>query len=684
MKNIKRLSILVCLTLLFSIYGNVWLNKSHAAEVAQSTTYKITQEQQSMNLPQGYTLQVDNQSPFASYRFVHSGSTALEKKLQMATVEQVVSLEVAGQNYILISEREAGSGAYLHLHLYLLGDQEVKEVFTSDKLYPQADVSVSNDQLKVTYPIFADDQPQAAPLSIKEDDYLLQNGTVTLQKTVAGTEKKEQDDTYKIKATNTNPSWKEISDYLTTAAIAHNIPPEIVKAIAWQESAWQQFWTSDPDGTGPKQVGDPVIGFDGRGLGIMQITLAQSYLDSHPGLENDLKYDWKKNIDYGVQILDDKWGYGGVTNLTPTINDNDKKNLVNWYFAIMAYNGFSKINDPHFTTYTPYQDLIYAHMKKYGLIDVPEVQTADLDVYYNTGSSRMYFNNKMHYTIDQVVNSKYAFSKGQTLQINTASVGLKSDHEANANVVKVLNIGDRVTVLDAPTNPSDRFSHFTYYPVSLSDGTIGYVESAYLTDSLTNNSVDNTSGQTSDPVSTTPSSPTVQQPSFSDLKKGSYGYDQVAALNKKNIIFGFSDDSFRPEASLTRLQAALMFVRALHLDTPNVKSTGFNDIKVGSEHYKEMAAIKKAGIFDGDGNGNFNPNQILTRGQMAKVLCVAFDLQHKSSYTTPFSDVKNNIFQSYIETLYGNHITSGLSKTTYGVDEKIKRVDFSIFLYKVI
>ena len=47
---------------------------------------------------------------------------------------------------------------------------------------------------------------------------------------------------------------------LTEAAIEADIPPEVVKAIAWEESDWQQF-----------KAGKPNVSFDG-GIGIMQVT----------------------------------------------------------------------------------------------------------------------------------------------------------------------------------------------------------------------------------------------------------------------------------------------------------------------------------------------------------------------------------------------------------------------------
>ncbi|MGD6803414.1 cell wall-binding repeat-containing protein [Rossellomorea aquimaris] len=144
---------------------------------------------------------------------------------------------------------------------------------------------------------------------------------------------------------NENPSSYEMNKLLTEAALEHNVPPEIVKAIAYQESAWKQF----------KEDGTPVMNLDGdNGIGIMQITNNSNY-DT-----NRLKTDIKYNIDSGIEILKQKW------NETPAVADRDPDILESWYFALLAYNGkvnansaFEKSKPGAPRYYGSYQDLVY-------------------------------------------------------------------------------------------------------------------------------------------------------------------------------------------------------------------------------------------------------------------------------------------------------------------------------------
>lgn len=80
-----------------------------------------------------------------------------------------------------------------------------------------------------------------------------------------------------------NPNKAQINEMLGAAADKYGIPPDILKAIAWQESGWN-----------PKAVGD-----GGNSSGMMQI-----YKVAHPDYDVARgKADPAYNIDYGARFL---------------------------------------------------------------------------------------------------------------------------------------------------------------------------------------------------------------------------------------------------------------------------------------------------------------------------------------------------------------------------------------------
>lgn len=93
----------------------------------------------------------------------------------------------------------------------------------------------------------------------------------------------------------------------------------------------------------------------------------------------------------------------------------------------------------------------------------------------------------------------------------------------------------------------------------------------------------------------------------------------VAYCADKGYISGYTDGSFKPNASITRQEAASVVARALSLTgTP---ATEFKDAgKISSWAKAAANACKASGIFSGDEKGNFNPTKNITRAETAKVM----------------------------------------------------------------
>jgi len=128
----------------------------------------------------------------------------------------------------------------------------------------------------------------------------------------------------------------------------YNIPPVLLKAVAQQESSWYQY---QHDASGQPLTDKPLISLlDGRGIGIMQITLN----NPTPETIQRLSYDIDYNIEMGCQILNQKW------RAYPKIGNGNRNVLENWYFAVWGYNGWVAKNNPNFFTGDDaYQDKVF-------------------------------------------------------------------------------------------------------------------------------------------------------------------------------------------------------------------------------------------------------------------------------------------------------------------------------------
>ncbi|ESU34204.1 hypothetical protein G3A_02280 [Bacillus sp. 17376] len=276
--------------------------------------------------------------------------------------------------------------------------------------------------------------------------------------------KRKLDETLTNVMNNLYLSVSEIKTLLTKKAAEKGIPPEIVKSIALTENGnFQQFLPN----------GEVFESFD-NGYGIMQVT---------PLSEHDTRYDWEKvkydlgyNIETGVNILLEKWGYSGSRRL-PVVNDGNKETLENWYFAIIAYNGLSKRNDPITSSKATYQEKVYANLSSMK----PEIISEDqLKISYNPATGQMLFNDKMLYVTTKKTKSAQLYKVGDTLSLPSAVNLRKVPTTVNNTPIKQLEKGTAITIIDQPTEDSNKFNIFTWYKVKVnSTGETGYVASLW-------------------------------------------------------------------------------------------------------------------------------------------------------------------------------------------------------------
>jgi hypothetical protein len=119
---------------------------------------------------------------------------------------------------------------------------------------------------------------------------------------------------------------------------------------------------------------------------------------------------------------------------------------------------------------------------------------------------------------------------------------------------------------------------------------------------------------------------------FYDLNSNHVAYDAISTLTKLNIIYGYEDGTFKPDANLTRGQAAAIINRQLKKNPS--KLDHFSDVPTNSRFAKDIAAIKELGIIQGFGDGTFRPNNTMTRAEMALIVQKAFELEHAQIAST--------------------------------------------------
>lgn len=108
--------------------------------------------------------------------------------------------------------------------------------------------------------------------------------------------------------------------------------------------------------------------------------------------------------------------------------------------------------------------------------------------------------------------------------------------------------------------------------------------------------------------------------SFKDVPSHYWAYGYIMKAVELGIIKGATPETFKPGATITREQVALMLGRAYKLKASSTP-VEFNDQdKITNEALPYVQALQEKGIMNGN-KGNFNPKQNVTR-EMAAVIAV--------------------------------------------------------------
>ncbi len=116
---------------------------------------------------------------------------------------------------------------------------------------------------------------------------------------------------------------------------------------------------------------------------------------------------------------------------------------------------------------------------------------------------------------------------------------------------------------------------------------------------------------------------------FNDVPLGYWAGAWIEELAREGVVSGCSANPplYCPENNLTRAEMAVLLTLARHENPPPATGTRFADVPADYWAARFIEQLAADGITSGCGNGNYCPDQPVTRGQMAVFLATAFHLQ---------------------------------------------------------
>ena len=168
-------------------------------------------------------------------------------------------------------------------------------------------------------------------------------------------------------------------------------------------------------------------------------------------------------------------------------------------------------------------------------------------------------------------------------------------------------------------------------------------------------------------------------------------YPVFASVDKKVVekevinshdqyIFGYPDDTIRPDGDMTRAEAIAVVARLQKLDLSDKSSKIYKDTKADMWYNGAInAAFREGYLLEKEGE-NVRPNDKITRAELAELIS---HIDKKNNAIAPFDDVKGHKFEAAINQAYGNERIKGYPDGTFKPDNFITRAEVATMLNKL-
>lgn len=141
----------------------------------------------------------------------------------------------------------------------------------------------------------------------------------------------------------------------------------------------------------------------------------------------------------------------------------------------------------------------------------------------------------------------------------------------------------------------------------------------------------------------------------------------VNQLVDRGVITGYNDNTFRPDAPVTRAEASAMICRLMGFEMNGVSE--FSDVPAGEWYSDPISAIAEIGMVNGYDDGTFRPNNNITYHEMFKL---AYCLLGQP----------NTWYSSVVSMAVAEGLTGELS--SFSDDAPVTRGDMCILLSKLL
>lgn len=185
---------------------------------------------------------------------------------------------------------------------------------------------------------------------------------------------------------------------------------------------------------------------------------------------------------------------------------------------------------------------------------------------------------------------------------------------------------------------------------------------------------------------------------FTDIKPTFWAKASVQKATEMGFLTGYADYTFRPNQSLTRVQALVSLVNGLGLtgSNPHILSIYSDRASIPSYAISKVAIATQRGlVVNYPDLAQLKPNQVLTRGEVAALLYQA--LVHLGRYPAiaspyvvtvstqlpSFSDIEDHWAEAFIQRLANLDLIKGFNDGSFRPDDPLNRGQYATLIAQI-
>lgn len=162
----------------------------------------------------------------------------------------------------------------------------------------------------------------------------------------------------------------------------------------------------------------------------------------------------------------------------------------------------------------------------------------------------------------------------------------------------------------------------------------------------------------------------IQAKALEDIE-GHWAEDHINWAVSADIVQGYEDETYRPEGNITNVEFYRMINQLGSFD--KLGDISFTDVESGTWYYEEVQKAVGAGYIE-DKAENLNPNEAITRDEVARIIASVYSLQAKPE-ALDFTDADQITNKGEVGALVDLKILVGYPEGDFKADRLVTRAE---------